>query len=211
MTSDTAPLGMRERKRREVRARIEEAALFLALRDGLDATTVDAISERADVSPRTFFNYFDTKDSAVLGVHQADLTDDLAAEHVARAAGQPLVSSLVELVLAVMGAPTAAGAVVHRDRVALVKRHPQVLAGQFAQIAARNEWLVGTAQQIIAAAGGTEPGGASRAEAEVLLGTCGAAIRTAVREWADAEDPGPVDDIQRRAVALVHQIVRKLS
>jgi AcrR family transcriptional regulator len=34
----------------------EEAAVGLALRDDPDKVTIDAISERADVSPRTFFN-----------------------------------------------------------------------------------------------------------------------------------------------------------
>ena len=52
----------------ETRARLEEAAVTLVLRDGLEQTTIGTISELADVSPRTFFNYFDSKDSAILGL-----------------------------------------------------------------------------------------------------------------------------------------------
>ena len=70
----TAAIGLRERKRAQTRRRLEEAAIGLALRDGLDKVTIDAISERADVSPRTFFNYFDSKDDAILGVSPPDVS-----------------------------------------------------------------------------------------------------------------------------------------
>ena len=70
----TAPMGLRERKRAQTRHRLEEAAVGLALRDGLDKVTIDAISERADVSPRTFFNYFDSKEDAILGVRPPDVS-----------------------------------------------------------------------------------------------------------------------------------------
>ena len=41
--------GLRDRKRRETRARLEEAAVTLVLRDGLEQTTIGTISELADV------------------------------------------------------------------------------------------------------------------------------------------------------------------
>ncbi len=65
--------GLRERKKRLTRARLHRCALELTLERGLGAVTVDAIAEAADVSPRTFFNYFRSKESAILG-----LPDDLA-------------------------------------------------------------------------------------------------------------------------------------
>ena len=69
----TAVLGLRERKRAQTRRRLEEAAIDLALRDGLDQVTIEAITERADVSRRTFFNYFDSKDDAILGLRPPDV------------------------------------------------------------------------------------------------------------------------------------------
>jgi AcrR family transcriptional regulator len=59
--------GLRERKRRATRRAIQQAALRIAIEDGLAAVTVDEISRRADVSPRTFFNYFPSKEQAILG------------------------------------------------------------------------------------------------------------------------------------------------
>ncbi|MGH9116107.1 MAG: TetR/AcrR family transcriptional regulator, partial [Acidimicrobiales bacterium] len=56
----------RERKKRATRRAIHEAALALCERDGLAAVTVEAITDRADVSPRTFWSYFSSKEDAVL-------------------------------------------------------------------------------------------------------------------------------------------------
>lgn len=59
---------MRERKKRETRRALHRAATELVLEDGLAAVTTDAIAREAGVSPRTFFNYFPTKEAALAGV-----------------------------------------------------------------------------------------------------------------------------------------------
>jgi AcrR family transcriptional regulator len=59
--------GLRERKRRLTRVRLQEAALRLVAEHGLEAVTVDDISGAVDVSSRTFFNYFPTKEDALAG------------------------------------------------------------------------------------------------------------------------------------------------
>lgn len=59
--------GLRERKRRETRLRIEDCATELILARGFDQVTIDEICEKADVSRRTFFNYFDSKDQVAAG------------------------------------------------------------------------------------------------------------------------------------------------
>jgi AcrR family transcriptional regulator len=72
--SDVEP-GLRERKRRATRLGIQQAAIRIALEHGLTAVTVDEISRQADISPRTFFNYFPTKEQALSGDDPA-LPDD---------------------------------------------------------------------------------------------------------------------------------------
>ncbi|MDJ0348003.1 TetR family transcriptional regulator [Cryobacterium sp. PH29-G1] len=67
MPIETEPLGLRERKRRATRRAIQHAVLTLARERGVDHVTVEDISRLANVSPRTFFNYFPSKDAALIG------------------------------------------------------------------------------------------------------------------------------------------------
>lgn len=53
-------------RRREARARISAVALELVLERGLDNVTVDEIARTANVSRRTFFNYFPSKVAACI-------------------------------------------------------------------------------------------------------------------------------------------------
>lgn len=77
--ADGAPAeGLRERKGRETRQRIADAALRLFLADGYDGTTLDAIAEAAGISRRTFFSYFKSKDDIILFGLDADLAMLLA-------------------------------------------------------------------------------------------------------------------------------------
>ncbi|MFD2025589.1 TetR/AcrR family transcriptional regulator [Promicromonospora aerolata] len=71
-----AEQGLRERKKRARRAALIDAAQQLVAAHGLDAVTVEMISAEAGVSARTFFNYFETKDDAVLGAEEFSLSED---------------------------------------------------------------------------------------------------------------------------------------
>lgn len=60
-------IGLRERKKIKARQAIERAALELVLEHGYDGTTVEEVCARAEVSKKTFFNYFPSKAAAVTG------------------------------------------------------------------------------------------------------------------------------------------------
>ena len=60
--SSPSPLTLRERKKAATRARLLAAANELFVARGYDATTMDDIAARADVSRATAFNYFPRKD-----------------------------------------------------------------------------------------------------------------------------------------------------
>jgi len=72
---DDQSLSRRKRKKQENQRRILEAALQLFETQGVEATTIDAIAEAADVSRGTFFNYFPTKESLLNAIATEELHD----------------------------------------------------------------------------------------------------------------------------------------
>lgn len=70
------PTGLRERNRLRRTRRVERAALELALEHGVDGVTVDMICDASDISARTFFNYFGSKEGVLLGPPPAAPTQE---------------------------------------------------------------------------------------------------------------------------------------
>ncbi|WP_416971987.1 TetR/AcrR family transcriptional regulator [Streptomyces sp. 4F14] len=86
-----SPLGLRERKKIRTRQAIRTATYALVEEQGYDATTIEQIAERAEVSPSTVFRYFPTKEDIVL----TDEFDPLMmAELAKRPVDEPLTVSL---------------------------------------------------------------------------------------------------------------------
>jgi AcrR family transcriptional regulator len=97
---DPAPveLDRRERRRRATREEIRRAAIELVAERGLDKVTIDAIAERADIGYRTFFNYFSSKEEALVepGEPRAErITAALAARPVEEAPLEALRAALL--------------------------------------------------------------------------------------------------------------------
>jgi AcrR family transcriptional regulator len=89
--------GLRERKKRLTRQRISDTATALFLERGFSEVTVAEVAAACDVSEKTVFNYFPTKESLLLDREEAWA----AAIHQALAPGGPAISP-VEATLAVI-------------------------------------------------------------------------------------------------------------
>ncbi|MCX7542137.1 TetR family transcriptional regulator [Corynebacterium sp. P5848] len=76
----TDNLPLREAKRLSTRAAIDDHATRLVLEHGFDAVTVEGICSAAGISRRTFFNYVDSMETAVIGEHPRPLTEDEVSE-----------------------------------------------------------------------------------------------------------------------------------
>ena len=91
------PGGRRDRKKTETRQALREAAHRLFAEKGFARTTIDDITEAADVSRRTFFRYYSSKED-LLRVDVADLLPVMLAALRARPAGEaPLVAIVAAL------------------------------------------------------------------------------------------------------------------
>ncbi|MGO1173815.1 MAG: TetR/AcrR family transcriptional regulator [Actinomycetaceae bacterium] len=127
--------GLRERKKEETRRAIKDAALDLALTHGVDALTVDAISAAADISPRTFFNYFSYKEEALV-TEATSAATDLHDLIVGRPASERPLRALREVI-----AHSDFFGTMNADRERflarqrLVQGHPHLMARQLAQYA----------------------------------------------------------------------------
>ncbi|MFB7932050.1 TetR/AcrR family transcriptional regulator [Streptomyces sp. NPDC056039] len=95
----TTPPGLRERKKRATREALREAALRLAVERGPDQVRVEDIAEAAGVSPRTYNNYFASREQAIVSAVAADREARIAAAVAARPAGVRLADAVTEAVV----------------------------------------------------------------------------------------------------------------
>lgn len=101
-------LGRRQRKKAGTRAALLGSAKTLFEKQGFSRTTIQQIADSADVSERTFFRYFQSKDDLLLPQFRTFL-DDVAAEfEVSPSEGTPL-QSLCKSVEAVVARDIADG------------------------------------------------------------------------------------------------------
>ncbi|WDZ88785.1 TetR/AcrR family transcriptional regulator [Nocardiopsis sp. HUAS JQ3] len=95
----TPPPGLRERKKQATREALREAALRLAVERGPDRVRVEDIAEAAGVSPRTYNNYFASREQAIVSAVTADREARIAAEVAARPAEVRLADAVTEAVV----------------------------------------------------------------------------------------------------------------
>src|SRR5664279_2926473 len=85
--------GLRERKKAQTRSAISTAVMLLALDRGLDAVTADDIAAAANVSVRTFHNYFGSKEEALIAAWRSEFEVHVDALRD-RPADEPILDAL---------------------------------------------------------------------------------------------------------------------
>ena len=167
--------GLRERKKLATRLALHRAALELVAERGLDSVSVDEIAARADVSPRTFFNYFAGKDDAVLG-----LDPEAAARQAAAVMARPPDETPVQALRAValdQAEEMATDTELWPLRLAVIDTTPALL-GRLAAAFGEGEKVLAAA---VAQRTGTRVG--IDAYPTLLAGVAGVAMRTALQRW----------------------------
>jgi AcrR family transcriptional regulator len=117
--------GLRQRKQRETRERLKRAAMALFLERGFEATTIDDIAAAADMSRRSFFHYFASKED-VVAAWQEDAAAALVTEILARPADESMLTAAESAIATAIKRidPTEAAAMsrLKRDNPALQAR-----------------------------------------------------------------------------------------
>jgi AcrR family transcriptional regulator len=95
-TSDNVPVSLRERKKAATRKAIHEVAIRLVSEQGPDGFTVEEVCAAADVSQRTFFNYYPTKIAAAFDLLVSEISLDSREQFLT--SKKALVSDVCDLV-----------------------------------------------------------------------------------------------------------------
>ena len=183
---------LRERKKVATRQALHEAVLSLTLARGLDAVTVEAIADEANVSRRTFSNYFASKEEALLygdEVHSRRLLEELRSRphteppwRSLTASARTIYSRLDEL------GPTWLA------QLRLVRQHPSLLARQSANHTALAHDLAEELRHHL-------PADQDPVHARLLAAIFLTTIRTALAQWSE-QPRGSASSAVARALTL---------
>lgn len=112
LTAATSASDRRQRRSADTRERLFRAALDLFAQKGFVETTVEDITEAADVGKGTFFNYFPSKDHILLAFGEMQLSKLEAAIEVARRTDEPMPEFLRALALRMTQEPVRNPAII---------------------------------------------------------------------------------------------------
>lgn len=194
-----AETGLRERKKRETRAGLVDAAQAIVKADGLDALTVEAICARAGVSTRTFFNYFESKVDAVLGIGPWAL--DTAAVDVFVSGGPTgnLADDVAEFVAAMLSSPDL-DLCRMRTAMDLTIGEPRLLARQFGWMEEHRAALAAVAAQRLARLPNPAP-------ADVVTDLMFVLIPSSLRRWEQLGGAGTPADHARAVLGELRSLL----
>jgi AcrR family transcriptional regulator len=188
-------MGLRERKKQRTRNAIADAALRLFAERGYEETTISDITAAADVSPRTFFSYFPSKEDVVF----AEM-DERVADVRARLAGRPENETplatfrrvAVELLQATAAEQGEYGAV----QVSLIRERPSLQARALKRLIDAEDGFVEMLREICP--------GLDEVSSATIVGAAFGGLRAAITHCrAQGYDPERTREAIDRALAIV--------
>jgi AcrR family transcriptional regulator len=182
--------GLRERKKERTRQALIDAAFELFQRNGFDATTVEEIADAVEVSPRTFFRYFASKEEVALTL-QDDMKTTIIAALAERPPDEPVMTAIrraFHTVARVLQDDEGHSVLEKSGHIAqrfacfnqLMASSPALFAASLEHGAAKQDDIVG----LIAARMGADPVTDLRPHLATAAATC--AVRAAVETWSRA-------------------------
>ena len=189
-----ADASLRERKKQKTREALEEAAIRLFLEKGYSATSIEDIAGDADVSRRTFFRYFGSKEGVLFG--DADLQGEAVLQALM---AQPRD---VPPLVAFRDAVVELSRVMESDQEAILKKQ-RVIVGTLELRTRASEisrqWRGRFAQAVATRAGRAEP----EDDDGIIAGVAIAVLSAAVEDWVAAGGRDDLIERLRRAFDVV--------
>ena len=183
---------LRERKMRETASRLTSVCRRLTAERGLNGFTVEDACDEVDVSRRTFFDYFPTKEDAIIGLDPEEELQKFAADFLALGSHgwERVVDDFIGLVIEHFET-AGINAADHAELVAAIEREPKLLTRFMGISRARDQ----QAAELIAEREGVEPDDA-RVVACINLSTL--LMKTAADRYFD-----PLNELDFSS--LIHQ------
>jgi AcrR family transcriptional regulator len=189
------PAGLRERKKLATRQALGSAAMRLAVERGLENVLVEDIAAAADVSPRTFNNYFASKYEAICAL-ALDRAASVGEALRARPAGESLWAAVRAAVLDVYAAASTAPDPQFIAGVRLVTSSPELRGEYLKALSIMQYDLAGVITE--------RAGGGAAADTfftRALAAAVTAVIQAATERWLFSDPPVPLAPVIEEALS----------
>lgn len=198
---DESAESLRALRKRETARHLTEAARRLTAEHGFTGYTIEQLCAEVGVSRRTFFNYFDTKESAILGLDGEDPRLEALADAFVtqgRDQGRDLVEDFIELQFARWDLvdPLSEAPVLF----AIFDREPRLVKGMFDRMAENERRDV----RLIAAREGFDD---DDLRAEVIVHTVGALFRLAADQILNRHSLDPIRTHVNRRLSIARNVL----
>lgn len=200
-------VGLRERKRRTTSRSIQFTVLRLASERGLEQVTVDEISRIANISPRTFFNYFPSKEAAMVGENPLQVQPELIEAFVRGDTGDDVFAGLLVL-LQHMALLDTADRELHQLRRQVLREYPELFAIKVAGMRGFEAVLADAVERRLSAGRITsESTDQLTARARLTALVAIATMRHAFTLWAEVPDDEPLSEKLAESFVLLRRVL----
>lgn len=196
---------LRSRKRAATSSTICRAAIELGLAHGYENVTVEMICAASDVSPRTFFNYFGSKEGAYISPRKL-LPDEQEHRHFVEGHNPSVFGGLFDLISGtVLAAETDMDLFQRRHQ--LIHQTPELLNREKTRLGETEDVFVGYVLERFAHDGRTKAQTPDlEDEARMVVALVSGALRFALQKWAGGNFSSNRFEIIHTTSALVQRV-----
>ena len=188
--------GLRERKRRETHNRIQDSAKKLFIARGYEATTLEDIADAANISRRTVFHYFKSKDDILMSM-AGGMGDALAQGLRARPAGKSPLATMIDVLEGIAAAQP-------RDELLIFDR---VMRSSEAVLARKRANYILHEEALFLAMESRWPDPAMREELRLTATMVVSIVRLSLERFNLEEGKRSLSELMHKEFALMKQIL----